>query len=268
MAYTRPGESGYYIFEEGNHINFTLEIVSNNEIDVFFHKLYKTHNNDFWARVHHGGRIIENYEKKRIRLKRHDRFMDDTEAESAVISALAGEIWREHYTPIIGVQQVEYMLAKFQSPEQIYADIKESGYVYFTAKCEKHNEQDEPLGYCAVQPKGGHLFLSKIYVKTGQRGRGIARSFMSEAYALCRWEYGLDKIRLTVNKNNEKAIAVYQKWGFETVDSVKTDIGEGFFMDDYVMEKQMVWPERNEDEYDKKESSLDFLDRLNDKREG
>ena len=31
------------------------------------------------------------------------------------ISNLASVIWHEHFTPIIGIQQVEYMLEKFQS---------------------------------------------------------------------------------------------------------------------------------------------------------
>ena len=41
---------------------------------------------------------------------------------------------------------------------------------------------------------------------------------------------------MTVNKNNSGSIAVYQKMGFETIDSVKTSIDGGFYMDDYVME--------------------------------
>ena len=205
--------------------------------------------------------------------------MDDTESESAAISTLAGEIWREHYTPIIGAEQVEYMLAKFQSPEQICKDIKENKYIYFTAKCEKDYDNPsfktlvtqvnagepfeisdyfsrtnsrEIIGYAAVVPKEEYLLLSKIYVKTHHRGRGVARAFLDEAIALCRWEYNLkghyfNKIRLTVNKNNTSAIKAYKKMGFETVDSVKTDIGEGFFMDDYVMELTLKWPESKEE---------------------
>ena len=46
----------------------------------------------------------------------------------------------------------------------------------------------------------------------------------------------LIKIRLTVNKHNDNSIAAYKKMGFETIDSVKTDIGGGYYMDDFVME--------------------------------
>ena len=53
---------------------------------------------------------------------------------------------------------------------------------------------------------------------------------------MCR-AAGFKKLRLNVNKHNERAISVYRRNGFETVESVKNDIGGGFFMDDYVMEK-------------------------------
>ena len=51
---------------------------------------------------------------------------------------------------------------------------------------------------------------------------------------------GFEKLRLNVNKHNERAISVYLRNGFESVESVKNDIGGGFFMDDYVMEKRLA----------------------------
>jgi RimJ/RimL family protein N-acetyltransferase len=171
-----------------------------------------------------------------VRIHRIYNDTDGLDSNAAAISALAGEIWREHYTPLIGEAQVAYMLEKFQSPEQIAADIKSHDYTYFTAESVK---PEELVGYCACQPRQDHLFLSKIYVHTDHRGKGISRSFLEEAIALCHWEYEFDRIRLTVNKYNNTAITVYQKWGFTVADSVKTDIGEGFFMDDYIMELRL-----------------------------
>ncbi|MCL2082368.1 MAG: hypothetical protein FWH04_03910 [Oscillospiraceae bacterium] len=52
------------------------------------------------------------------------RYAPDLETKAAEISVLAGEVWREHYTPIIGSEQVEYMLAKLQSAKQICTDIQ------------------------------------------------------------------------------------------------------------------------------------------------
>ena len=66
-------------------------------------------------------------------IRKLTKYSEKLESESAVIAALADEIWREHYTPIIGEAQVDYMLKKFQSAEQICEDIKCNDYIYFTA---------------------------------------------------------------------------------------------------------------------------------------
>ena len=47
----------------------------------------------------------------------------------------------------------------------------------------------------------------------------------------------LDAMYLTVNKHNDIAIRAYEAKGFETIEAAETDIGEGFIMDDYIMEK-------------------------------
>jgi len=125
------------------------------------------------------------------------------------------------------------MLAKFQSAERICESIREEGYIYFTATSA---QEKRLVGYCGVVPEEGCLLLSKVYVHSGFRGRGIARSFLEELITMCRREYGFDRIRLTVNKYNDVAIAVHKKNGFTVIDSVKADIGSGFYMDDYIME--------------------------------
>ena len=170
---------------------------------------------------------------KEIKIQKLTKHAENLESEAVSIANLADEIWREHYTPIIGEKQVDYMLKKFQSAEQICEDIKRNGYIYFTAE---HIKSGEIIGYCASQPKEDYLLLSKLYVRKDYRGKGVARSFLNKVISLCI-EYRFDKIRLTVNKYNENSIAVYKKMGFETMDSVKTDIGNGFFMDDFVMER-------------------------------
>ena len=172
--------------------------------------------------------------QKGIRIQKLTKHMPaDLKTHTAAVAVLAAEIWREHYTPIIGSEQVEYMLSNFQSAEQIFEDIKRNSYTYFTVK---ELKTDRMIGYCAVVPKEDYLLLSKLYVHAAFRGKGIARCMLDEVIAVCTQEYGFDKIRLTVNKYNENSIAVYKKFGFVIIDSVETDIGSGFIMDDYVME--------------------------------
>jgi ribosomal protein S18 acetylase RimI-like enzyme len=153
-----------------------------------------------------------------------------TEIHTEIIETLAREIWTEHYIPIIGEQQVDYMLARYQSKQAINEQIT-SGVLYFLIE-----EGRSFIGYIAVQSRGDELFLSKIYVRSSHRARGYGRQAVQFVETLAR-ERGLRKIVLTVNKNNTGAIRAYEKFGFKNVGSLVQDIGSGFVMDDYAMEK-------------------------------
>ena len=153
------------------------------------------------------------------------------ETEIAIVEELAGRIWTEHYTPIIGKDQVEYMLDKFQSKGAISTHIESEGYLYFLME-----EEGKYIGYIGVQPKGRELFLSKIYIEAPERGKGFGRRAIQFLENLAR-KLSLDKISLTVNKNNIKTIKAYEKMGFKNLGPVVHDIGNGFIMDDFKMEK-------------------------------
>ena len=157
-----------------------------------------------------------------------------TNDEIESLARLAREIWRQHYTPIIGESQVEYMLTNFQSPDAIRAQISD-GLEYYLAK-----EDREWVGYVGLTPDYAQnkMMLSKIYVKSSSRGKGVGQSlldFVEKKSALEEFS----SIWLTVNRFNNDSIAWYKHRGFITVDKVKKDIGGGFFMDDYLMEKSI-----------------------------
>jgi len=145
---------------------------------------------------------------------------------------IAKEIWRQHYIPIIGKDQVKYMLEKFQSKQAIYEQIQ-NGFIYYLVKLD-----DDYLGYLSILLKEdtGELFLSKIYIRLEQRGKGYGKMTMDFIESLAR-RRNLNRITLTVNKHNADSIKAYQKMGFRIVDSIVQDIGGGFIMDDYGMEK-------------------------------
>ena len=154
-----------------------------------------------------------------------------------IIESLAREIWTEHYIPIIGREQVEYMLDRFQSKQAISEQIK-IGVLYFLMK-----EDNEFIGYIAVQPKGVELFLSKIYVKSSRRAKGYGKKAVQFAETFAQ-ERGLRKIVLTVNKSNINSIKAYEKIGFRNIGSLVQDIGNNFVMDDYKMEKTVRQPDK------------------------
>ncbi|MEZ4937027.1 MAG: GNAT family N-acetyltransferase [Crocinitomicaceae bacterium] len=153
----------------------------------------------------------------------------NTSGQIKEIELLGREIWTEHYTPIIGLEQVNYMLDKFQSARAIAEQIGE-GYSYFQLI-----EEGELIGYMAIQKREESLFLSKIYVRKDQRGKGFGRQAMEFVFDQAK-AMNCEKVNLTVNKYNEGSIKSYEKMGFENVGDAVFDIGEGFVMDDYLFE--------------------------------
>jgi len=157
-----------------------------------------------------------------------------TQEQISNVVRLAREIWTDHYTAIIGREQVDYMLDKFQSERGIAAQLAD-GYEYYTVLHEGEN-----VGYIAIVPDDNArtIMISKIYVRRSRRGHGFGRAMLEFAEDLCRKRH-MTSLCLTVNKNNTQAIAWYMRMGFKNVGSVVQDIGTGFVMDDYRMEKSM-----------------------------
>lgn len=150
-----------------------------------------------------------------------------------IVAKLAVEIWNEHYIPIIGKNQVDYMLEKYQTKSAIARQINEDNFLYFLIEY-----QETPVGYFAIQPQKQFLYLSKFYIKSAFRGKGLGKAAMKFIENLVK-EKNLSKIRLNVNRNNLSSIRFYENLGFLKCDSVEIDIGSGYAMCDYVMEKNI-----------------------------
>ena len=142
---------------------------------------------------------------------------------------VAEEIWREHYIPIIGEKQVEYMLEKFLSPDALVEQIN-SGYEYFLFSYDYTF-----AGFAGIKEEDGKLFLSKLYVDKEFRGKGIASYMFQKFVEICKMRE-LNQIWLTCNRNNTNSLEVYKHLGFTVAREEVTDIGEGFVMDDFIME--------------------------------
>lgn len=143
---------------------------------------------------------------------------------------LSSMIWHEYWKDYLSDEQIEYMIEKFQSREAIENQIANENYTYYYIYYNR-----DMVGYFGIANKEDYLFLSKFYLRKDTRHKGIGtRTF--EFIKECARFQKYKKIILTVNKGNEKSINAYNKWGFKTIDSVVTDIGNGFVMDDYIME--------------------------------
>jgi len=155
------------------------------------------------------------------------------------VNRLAGLIWHEAYRGILAREQIAYMIERFQSVRAVTEQLALDGYRYFLLE----QPEGESVGYCGVQLRGGRLFLSKIYLLPEARGQGLFRQVLDRLLGLCR-ETGAQTIWLTVNRFNERAIRAYRRAGFREVRTQVTDIGGGYVMDDYVMERAAA-PEKS-----------------------
>lgn len=147
------------------------------------------------------------------------------------LAALAKSIWEEYFVCILTNQQISYMIEKFQSETALREYIMLKGYEYYFI-CNENGE----IGYFGIHDEGESLFLSKLYLKEDMRGKGIASNAFTFIEDICKIR-GIKSIWLTVNKYNTHSIAVYNAKGFKIIDSEVTPIGNGFVMDDYIMQK-------------------------------
>ena len=92
-----------------------------------------------------------------------------TDEEIARMSALATMIVKEHFDPLVGPEQNDYMISLFQTPGAIRGQISH-GYRYFFVV-----EDDREIGFIAFYPRGEALYLSKFYLVGQERGKGHSR---------------------------------------------------------------------------------------------
>ena len=161
-----------------------------------------------------------------MELLNFDKLKPGDNTKIAEMSKMATEILREHYDPILGKEQNDYMLELFQSKSAIAGQL-ESGYIYYFVK-----RKDENIGFLAYYPRGAALYLSKFYLYLSERRKGYSHIMLDFLKQQAR-SLGLKSIELNVNKHND-AILAYERLGFEIIRQEKNDIGHGYYMDDYV----------------------------------
>ena len=149
------------------------------------------------------------------------------------IARLAGVIWRHHYPGIISEAQIDYMLQRMYDVELLQRELAD-GIVY---NCLSVDSQ--LAGYSAHSPISNEMKLHKLYVHPAHQRKGFGSLLLRDVEhdTIAK---GFGVLVLAVNKSNHGAISAYRKHGFTIREAVVVDIGSGFVMDDYVMEKKMA----------------------------
>lgn len=154
--------------------------------------------------------------------------VENDEDKVKKLSKIASSIIKEYYDSIIGTSQNDYMIEKFQSESAIKEQLS-NGCIYFIVR---DNEND--IGFFGYYKRINELYLSKFYLEKNSRGMGRGRIILDFLINKAK-ESGLSSITLNVNKYNA-AVSIYEKLGFVRIREEKNDIGQGFFMDDFVFE--------------------------------
>ncbi|MBP7166536.1 MAG: GNAT family N-acetyltransferase [Bacteroidia bacterium] len=150
-----------------------------------------------------------------------------TPSDTETIAALAEKIWMQYYPEIITVEQIRYMLDKMYSAPALQQQMSEGQDFYLLL------ENEQPIGYCSFSTtEPGHYFLHKFYVDTHYHGKGIGTFLLNE---MLKQLAPVLTVRLTVNRKNYRSINFYFKNGFTIEKIADFDIGNNYFMNDFIM---------------------------------
>ncbi|MCX7767670.1 MAG: GNAT family N-acetyltransferase [Flavobacteriales bacterium] len=162
------------------------------------------------------------------------RVTECTEEDLFGLGECARQIWTRYFPSIIGMPQVIYMLNLMYSPGLLKRQRKEGHIFLKLLDC-----TSRWAGFAGVEPRpDGILFLHKFYIQLHLRGRGVAPILLKAVEEVAH-RTGRQRIQLNVNRGNRAALRFYMKHGFKILYAFDLDIGQGFQMNDYRMEKRL-----------------------------
>ncbi len=153
------------------------------------------------------------------------------EEDIPVIQHVAALTWAPTYEPLLGKVQVDYMLEKIYSKSALLTQLSKGDYFLIANMSGK----DIAFASFSVEDHEAQVYkLHKLYVLPENHGQGIGRFLLHEVLKKVN-DAGGKILQLNVNRSN-KARFFYESSGFTIKKTVDIDIGNGFFMNDYVME--------------------------------
>ena len=149
-----------------------------------------------------------------------------------LIRELTFTVWPQTYGAIISQEQIDYMLDLMYSEASLKKQMDEGCRFIIVY------DENEPVGFAAYQETRPTTWkLHKIYILTTQQGKGTGKFVIEEIIKEIQ-QQGATALQLQVNRHN-KARSFYEKIGFTVIEEADFDIGNGYFMNDYVMEKKL-----------------------------
>jgi RsiW-degrading membrane proteinase PrsW (M82 family)/ribosomal protein S18 acetylase RimI-like enzyme len=150
-----------------------------------------------------------------------------------LIRNLTYKVWPQTYSGILSKDQIDYMLEKMYSEASLLDQMQKQNHEFIIVY-----NGTQPVGfasYSLIEP--GIYKLHKIYILPSEQGKGTGK-FLIDQLSKAMTGKGAKALQLNVNRNN-KAKEFYEKLGFVVLRSEDINIGNGYFMNDYVMEKKL-----------------------------
>lgn len=155
-----------------------------------------------------------------------------TAADITLIRQLTFKVWPQTYAAILSKEQIDYMLKMMYSEDSLEKQMIDGCRFIIVY------DNTEPAGFASYQEIEPCIFkLHKIYVLASQQGKGTGRFLINHIINDIR-QHGAKALQLQVNRYN-KAKDFYEKLGFAVTHEADFDIGNGYFMKDYIMEVKL-----------------------------
>lgn len=151
------------------------------------------------------------------------------------VQNLARLTWPDTFKDILSEEQITYMLDWMYNVETLQEQISK-GHLFFIIQ-----ENNQDLGFIGLEPnhpESRDLRIHKIYILPITQGKGLGQALLNFATNVIAPKYNCQRLHLNVNKYNG-AVTFYQKYGFTIEKEEDIDIGNGFWMNDFVMVKKL-----------------------------
>jgi len=153
-----------------------------------------------------------------------------TVTDIPLIRQLTLAIWPQTYSDIISKAQIDYMLNQMYNPTTLQKQMEEDGCTFIIVYDDK-----EPVAFASYNETEPAIWkLNKIYILYSQQGKGTGKFIINYIVDEIK-EKQAKALQLQVNRQN-KAKDFYERIGFKIIQTADFDIGNGYFMNDYVME--------------------------------
>ncbi len=154
------------------------------------------------------------------------------ESDIPIVQRIAAAAWKPTYGEILSVEQQAYMLAWMYDTERLRQQMQD-GVVFLLLK-----NEGTFCGFAAYEVfENQHSKLHKLYFDPAEQGKGLGKILLEEVCQQLK-KCACTSVELNVNRYNKSSF-FYQKMGFVTIREEDIDVGENYFMNDFVMKKDL-----------------------------